>query len=75
MSWSDSEEKVRFGAMVKERSKNKMLECMEEKDYEGFQYAKKHYEHANQYLDNLFTSEFNKVDAWQTNDDSSNDSS
>nr|CDS35138.1 hypothetical transcript [Hymenolepis microstoma]CDS35142.1 hypothetical transcript [Hymenolepis microstoma] len=72
MSGSDAEGVARLAGMVKERSRETMLECMEEKDYEGFQYAKNHFEHADRYLDDYFTSEFNKLDAWQTNDDSSN---
>nr|CDS29694.1 hypothetical protein HmN_000243800 [Hymenolepis microstoma] len=72
MSGWDAEGVARLAGMVKESSREAMLECMEEKDYKGFQYAKNYFERADRYLDDYFTSEFNKLDACQIIDDSSN---
>ncbi|VUZ48194.1 unnamed protein product [Hymenolepis diminuta] len=60
MSSSDKEEEVRLAAVIKERARERMIESMREKDYEGFESARDHYEYADRYLDNYFTSEFNK---------------
>ncbi|KAM3179844.1 hypothetical protein ACTXT7_017486 [Hymenolepis weldensis] len=67
MSSSDREEEANFAAMIKERAREKMIESMREKDYEGFESAKDHYEYADRYLDDYFTSEFNKLDNGQGN--------
>nr|CDS30567.1 hypothetical protein HmN_000293700 [Hymenolepis microstoma] len=69
MSEFDAGEVAKLALMVKERSKEMMIECLEEKDYKGYQYAESRFELATQYLDDFFTS-----DIWQTDDDSSNNS-
>lgn len=68
MSSCDKEEEVRLAAVIKERARERMIESMREKDYEGFESARDHYEYADRYLDNYFTSEFNKVDNEENSD-------